>query len=133
MADAWLALGDRITAAGNERPDSVFPDPPTVIAGIVQSLLNPWFAGEAEFRPTLEHLNEVLRNAFAIGTEAERATADRLFTQPSRVVMAREALAAGTVAEVEMIACTRLERAGLLDHPDIGAWLVDIVSRVRGR
>jgi phosphotransferase system enzyme I (PtsP) len=46
---------------------------------------------------------------------------------------AREALAAGTVAEVEAIGCTRLERARLLDHPDIGPWLVDIVQRMRGR
>src|SRR5262249_39996666 len=33
---------------------------------------------------------------------------------------ARDALVAGTVNEVEAIACTRLEKAGLLDHPDIG-------------
>jgi phosphotransferase system enzyme I (PtsP) len=44
---------------------------------------------------------------------------------------ARDALAAGTVNEVEAIACTRLEKAGLLEHPDIGTWLVDIVRRVR--
>jgi phosphotransferase system enzyme I (PtsP) len=44
---------------------------------------------------------------------------------------ARRALAAGTVAEVEAIAVDRLEAAGLLEHPDIGAWIVDIVARVR--
>jgi len=44
---------------------------------------------------------------------------------------ARAALAAATVSEVEAIACERLEKAGLLEHPDIGAWLVEIVKRVR--
>ncbi|RIL07282.1 MAG: phosphoenolpyruvate--protein phosphotransferase [Proteobacteria bacterium] len=44
---------------------------------------------------------------------------------------ARAALASGTVQEVEQIACERLERAGLLEHPDIGSWLVEIVSRAR--
>jgi hypothetical protein len=44
---------------------------------------------------------------------------------------ARAALAAATVNEVEAIACERLEKAGLLEHPDIGAWLVEIVKRVR--
>ena len=44
---------------------------------------------------------------------------------------ARRALAAGTVAEVEAIAVDRLEAAGLLDHPDIGAWIADIVARAR--
>ena len=44
---------------------------------------------------------------------------------------AREALAAGTVAEVEAIACRRLEKAGLTEHPDIGAWIAEIVERVR--
>ena len=46
---------------------------------------------------------------------------------------ARRALAAGTVSEVESIACERLEKAGLLEHPDIGVWIAEIVSRVRGR
>jgi phosphoenolpyruvate-protein kinase (PTS system EI component) len=44
---------------------------------------------------------------------------------------ARRALAAGTVAEAEIIACERLEKAGLLEHPDIGRWLAEIVNRVR--
>jgi phosphotransferase system enzyme I (PtsP) len=44
---------------------------------------------------------------------------------------ARRALAAGTVAEVEAIAVDRLEAAGLHEHPDIGAWIVDIVARAR--
>jgi len=44
---------------------------------------------------------------------------------------ARRALAAGTVAEVEAIAVDRLEASGLLDHPDIGAWIVDLVTRAR--
>jgi phosphotransferase system enzyme I (PtsI) len=44
---------------------------------------------------------------------------------------ARRALAAGTVAEVEAIAVDRLEASGLVDHPDIGSWIVDIVARVR--
>jgi phosphotransferase system enzyme I (PtsP) len=45
--------------------------------------------------------------------------------------VARAALAAGTVDEVEEVACARLERTGLVEHPDIGAWLADIVQRVR--
>ena len=45
---------------------------------------------------------------------------------------ARRALAAGTVAEVEIIACERLEKAGLLEHPDIGVWLAEVVTRTRG-
>jgi phosphocarrier protein FPr/phosphocarrier protein len=45
---------------------------------------------------------------------------------------ARRALAAGTVAEVEIIACERLEKAGLLEHPDIGLWLAEVVTRTRG-
>jgi phosphoenolpyruvate-protein kinase (PTS system EI component) len=44
---------------------------------------------------------------------------------------ARRALCAGTVAEVERIACDRLEASGLLGHPDIGAWLETIVERGR--
>ena len=44
---------------------------------------------------------------------------------------ARRALAVGTVAEVEAICCDRLEKAGLLEHPDIGIWLAEIVARVR--
>jgi phosphotransferase system enzyme I (PtsI) len=44
---------------------------------------------------------------------------------------ARRALVVGTVAEVEVIACERLEKAGLLEHPDIGIWLAEIVARVR--
>jgi phosphotransferase system enzyme I (PtsI) len=44
---------------------------------------------------------------------------------------ARRALEAGTVACVEAIACDRLEAAGLLQHPDIGAWIADIVQRAR--
>jgi len=38
---------------------------------------------------------------------------------------------AGTVAEVEIIACERLEKSGLLEHPDIGVWLAEIVTRAR--
>jgi phosphotransferase system enzyme I (PtsP) len=44
---------------------------------------------------------------------------------------ARRALAAGTVGAVESIACDRLEAAGLLEHPDLGAWLVEVVRRTR--
>jgi phosphotransferase system enzyme I (PtsI) len=46
---------------------------------------------------------------------------------------ARRAITAGTVAEVEAIACDRLESAGLLAHPDIGAWIEEIVTRVRAK
>jgi phosphotransferase system enzyme I (PtsP) len=44
---------------------------------------------------------------------------------------ARRALEAGTVAGVEAIACDRLEAAGLMQHPDIGAWIAEIVQRAR--
>jgi phosphotransferase system enzyme I (PtsP) len=46
---------------------------------------------------------------------------------------ARRALAAGTVGEVEQIARERLEKAGLTEHPDIGAWIADIVGRAGPR
>ena len=39
--------------------------------------------------------------------------------------------AAEAANEVEIIACDRLEKAGLLEHPDIGLWLTEIVTRVR--
>ncbi|HEY8492648.1 MAG TPA: phosphoenolpyruvate--protein phosphotransferase [Myxococcota bacterium] len=42
---------------------------------------------------------------------------------------ARRALQAGTVAEVEAIACERLRAAGLPDHPDIGAWVLEVMAR----
>jgi phosphotransferase system enzyme I (PtsP) len=42
---------------------------------------------------------------------------------------ARRALEAGTVGEVERIACARLESAGLCEHPDIGAWIGEVVAR----
>jgi phosphotransferase system enzyme I (PtsP) len=44
---------------------------------------------------------------------------------------ARRALASGTVAEVEAIACDRLEASGLLEHPEIGAWVASTVLRAR--
>jgi phosphoenolpyruvate-protein kinase (PTS system EI component) len=44
---------------------------------------------------------------------------------------ARRALEAGTVGEVEAIACARLESAGLREHPDIGAWVSEVIARSR--
>lgn len=46
---------------------------------------------------------------------------------------ARRALASGSAGEVEQIAARRLESAGLLDHPDLGNWLRELVARVRSR
>ena len=46
---------------------------------------------------------------------------------------ARRALAAGAVGEVEAIACARLEKAGLREHPDIGGWIAEAVDRTRTR
>jgi len=40
---------------------------------------------------------------------------------------ARAARAAGTAEEVKAIGAARLEKSGLLDHPDLGAWLAGIV------
>ncbi len=45
---------------------------------------------------------------------------------------AREALAARTVADVHEIAATRLRQAGLLEHPDIGGWLGQLLERTLG-
>jgi phosphotransferase system enzyme I (PtsI) len=42
---------------------------------------------------------------------------------------ARRALEAGTVGEVEAIACARLESARLREHPDIGGWIGEVISR----
>ena len=42
---------------------------------------------------------------------------------------ARNALEAGSVAEVEAIAAERLRSSGLLDHPDIGGWLERAIDR----
>jgi phosphotransferase system enzyme I (PtsP) len=42
---------------------------------------------------------------------------------------ARRALEAGTVGEVEAIACARLASAGLRDHPDIGGWIGEVIAR----
>jgi phosphotransferase system enzyme I (PtsI) len=44
---------------------------------------------------------------------------------------AREACAAGSAAEVHEIAARRLCESGLIDHPDIGPWLVSVVAEVR--
>lgn len=41
---------------------------------------------------------------------------------------ARAALAARTAAEVHVIAASRLRQAGLLDHPDIGGWLGQLLD-----
>jgi phosphotransferase system, enzyme I, PtsP len=41
---------------------------------------------------------------------------------------ARAALAARTAAEVHVIAATRLRSAGLVDHPDIGGWLSQLLD-----
>jgi phosphotransferase system enzyme I (PtsP) len=41
---------------------------------------------------------------------------------------ARAALAARTAAEVHVIAATRLRQAGLVDHPDIGGWLRQLLD-----
>ncbi|MCL4685023.1 phosphoenolpyruvate--protein phosphotransferase [Myxococcota bacterium] len=48
---------------------------------------------------------------------------------------ARYALAAGTVGDVEAIACARLEKAGLRDHPNLGGWITEAIRRagVRAR
>jgi len=45
---------------------------------------------------------------------------------------ARNALQAGSVAEVEAIAAERLRSSGLLDHPDIGSWLERAIERALG-
>ena len=41
---------------------------------------------------------------------------------------ARAACEAGTAAEVHAIGAARLREAGLLEHPDIGSWLRDLVE-----
>ncbi|MFP6641144.1 MAG: phosphoenolpyruvate--protein phosphotransferase, partial [Myxococcota bacterium] len=41
---------------------------------------------------------------------------------------ARQALAAASVREVHEIAASRLSNVGLLDHPDIGDWLRDVIE-----
>ena len=46
---------------------------------------------------------------------------------------ARAALGARTVAEVHMIAAARLRSAGLMEHPDIGSWLTQILEDGSGR
>jgi phosphotransferase system enzyme I (PtsP) len=43
---------------------------------------------------------------------------------------ARAALVARTSAEVHLIAATRLRDAGLMDHPDIGGWLAQLLDDV---
>ncbi len=45
---------------------------------------------------------------------------------------ARAALAAGSVEDVHLICALRLRQAGLLDHPDIGAWLRRVVEPILG-
>ncbi len=45
---------------------------------------------------------------------------------------AREALAARTAAEVHAISALRLRSAGLLDHPDIGTWLGQLLDDALG-
>jgi phosphotransferase system enzyme I (PtsP) len=42
----------------------------------------------------------------------------------------RRALEMGTPSEVHQIAAERLRAAGLLDHPDIGSWLRNLVGKV---
>ena len=41
---------------------------------------------------------------------------------------ARRALQAGSATEIRALAATRLRRAGLLEHPEIGAWLRSVVE-----
>jgi phosphoenolpyruvate-protein kinase (PTS system EI component) len=41
---------------------------------------------------------------------------------------ARAAISAKTAAEVHAIAATRLRSAGLVDHPDIGEWLGQLLD-----
>jgi len=45
---------------------------------------------------------------------------------------AREALAARTASEVHAISALRLRSAGLLDHPDIGSWLGQLLDDALG-
>jgi phosphotransferase system enzyme I (PtsI) len=45
---------------------------------------------------------------------------------------AQRALAAASVQEVNAIAASRLRAAGLLEHPDIGAWLRGIIEQELG-
>jgi phosphotransferase system enzyme I (PtsP) len=45
---------------------------------------------------------------------------------------ARRALAAASVEEVQAISAARLRDAGLLEHPDIGAWLRRVVEPILG-
>ncbi len=45
---------------------------------------------------------------------------------------ARRALAASSARDVHDIAASRLLGAGLLDHPDIGAWLRNAVEETSG-
>jgi phosphoenolpyruvate-protein kinase (PTS system EI component) len=42
----------------------------------------------------------------------------------------RRALEVGTASEVRQIGAARLIEAGLLDHPDIGAWLRGVIDRL---
>ncbi len=44
----------------------------------------------------------------------------------------RRALAAASAEDVHLIAAERLRAAGLIDHPDIGSWLSDIVEAELG-
>ncbi|MCA9504251.1 MAG: phosphoenolpyruvate--protein phosphotransferase [Myxococcales bacterium] len=41
---------------------------------------------------------------------------------------AKRALSAGTAAEVHVIAATRLRSAGLVEHPDLGSWLGQLLD-----
>ena len=45
---------------------------------------------------------------------------------------ARAALSARTVAEVHALAATRLRAAGLVEHPDIGPWLGQLLDEALG-
>jgi len=45
---------------------------------------------------------------------------------------AREALEAGSAAEVHAIATRRLRESGLLEHPDIGGWLAGVMNGADG-
>ena len=45
---------------------------------------------------------------------------------------ARRALASASVEEVQAISAARLRDSGLLEHPDIGAWLRRIVEPILG-
>ena len=51
-------------------------------------------------------------------------------TSADTEAQARRACAASTAQEVHRIGAECLEGAGLLEHPDIGPWLVSIVQSV---